>query len=793
MLGNILKKDLKKRKGVNLILFLFITIATVFLASSVNNILVVAPAVDYYMDYANVPDVYFNIVGTEEEEQVDSWLQSGKGDLRKYGKSTMMTMGDKDVSCEIDGRRKSFRTGGSDIYLGSVTEKYCKVFDQDGNPLNLGKGEIAMTKAALDRNKLEIGDTLTLRAGTIEKNFVVKETIKDAAFGNDMVGMIRLVVNQKDLDELSGSNEAAAFIRYDVETDNAEEFVEQLNQLSFNTMTNAVTKDTYKMIYSFDMLMAALLILIGICLILIALLVLRFTLVFTMEEDYREIGIMKATGFRDFQIKKIYLAKYLTLVTSGSLIGLIISVPVSRTMIQSVSVNMIMEDSKANLWVNFICTALVIVLVMAFCYFCTKKLNKVSAITAIRGGQTGERYKRRAGLRLHSRGKIGVPVFLGMNDMVSHVRRYLVLMITFCISFILITIPLNTLNTMQSEEMALKFALNPEAAAYVRKIEAKGEERYEKEDDVQRGMARVEEELKEKGYDAQLSAVVFYFLKFGSQGKKADSNLMTLQIVGSENDFLTYDEGSAPKLSNEIAVSKKMSEKNGWNIGDTIETSLHDGKHSFIITGLYTDYMQVGESARMNPAFDLGKEMLADYWNIAVHAKTDLSQKELAAELKKDLPAYEWNSAQDVIDRNVGGIQKTLQSMKIPMTILLCAVIMLITLLMEKLFIVREKGEIAMLKSVGFSDRSIGFWQVVRMVSVAVCSMIAAVPLSLLSNQFVLKPIFAIMGAEVKIQVVPWQVYGVYPLVLLLGIIAATVIAARSVKRINIQELNNLE
>ena len=164
---------------------------------------------------------------------------------------------------------------------------------------------------------------------------------------------------------------------------------------------------------------------------------------------------------------------------------------------------------------------------------------------------------------------------------------------------------------------------------------------------------------------------------------------------------LTYDEGSAPKLSNEIAVSKKMSEKKDWHVGDTIETNLHDGKHSFIITGLYTDYMQVGESARMNPSFDLSKEMLADYWNIAVHTETDLSQKELAAELAKELPAYEWNSAQDVVDRNVGGIQKMLESMKIPMTALLCAIIMLITLLMEKLFIVREKGEIAMLKSVG--------------------------------------------------------------------------------------------
>nr|WP_321001309.1 hypothetical protein [Blautia coccoides] len=72
-------------------------------------------------------------------------------------------------------------------------------------------------------------------------------------------------------------------------------------------------------------------------------------------------------------------------------------------------------------------------------------------------------------------------------------------------------------------------------------------------------------------------------------------------------------------------------------------------------------------------------------------------------------------------------------------------------------------------------------------------SMIAAVPLSLLSNQFVLKPIFAIMGASVEIQVVPWQVYGVYPGILLVGIIAATIFATRKVKQIHIREMNNIE
>lgn len=793
MLSRILKKDLKKRKAINIILFLFITIATVFLASSVNNILVVTPAVDYYMDYANVPDVYFNIVGTDEEKDVDHWLQSEKAGIDKYGKSTMLTIGDKDISREADGKTKSFKTGGSDIYLGAVEKAYCKVFDLDGKPINLAQGELAMTKAAMKKNNLEIGDTLRLRVGDLEKKLTVREAIKDAAFGSEMAGMIRLIISQEDLDEFAEEGGAALFIRYDIETDDGAGFVERLNRHSFDSMTNAVTADTYEMIYSFDMIMAALLILIGICLILIALLVLRFTLVFTLEEDYREIGIMKATGFRDFQIKKIYLIKYLVLVVSGSLLGLLISIPVSEAMVKSVSLNMIMKDSRNNLGVNIICTLLVILLVMAFCYLCTRKLNKVSAITAIRGGQTGERYRRRSGLRLHNRNKLGVPAFLGINDMVSHMKRYLVLMITFCISFILITIPLNTLNTMQSDEMALKFALNPEAAVYVRKIEAKGEQGYKTETEVQRGLNRIQKELKEKNIEAELTAVVFYFFQYGLEGEKADANLMTLQTIGPENDFLTYDEGDAPRLVNEIAISKRMSEKYGWNIGDTIETNMHDGKHSFIITGLYADYMQVGESTRMNPKFDLSKEMMADYWNIAVDIKTDLSQAEMAAKLKAELPAYEWSSAQDVIDHNVGGIQKSLESMKIPMTALLCAIIMLITLLMEKLFIAREKGEIAMLKSVGFSDRSIKFWQVVRMVSVAVCSMIAAIPLSLLSNQFVLKPIFAIMGAEVRIQVVPWQVYGVYPLVLLLGIIAATMIAARSVKRINIQELNNLE
>ena len=56
---SILKKDLKRKKTMNIILLIFIILATMFVSSSVNNILNVTSALDSYLDMANVPDYFF--------------------------------------------------------------------------------------------------------------------------------------------------------------------------------------------------------------------------------------------------------------------------------------------------------------------------------------------------------------------------------------------------------------------------------------------------------------------------------------------------------------------------------------------------------------------------------------------------------------------------------------------------------------------------------------------------------------------------------------------------------------
>lgn len=125
----------------------------------------------------------------------------------------------------------------------------------------------------------------------------------------DMAGMSRMIICPADYEFFSGREDANIIGLYYFNVEDVNGFVRGFDAEGFVTSMNSITKSTYTMAYSFDMIMAGLLILIGICLILIALLVLRFTLVFTIEEEYREIGIMKAIGLKSFAIKKPYFKR----------------------------------------------------------------------------------------------------------------------------------------------------------------------------------------------------------------------------------------------------------------------------------------------------------------------------------------------------------------------------------------------------------------------------------------------------------------------------------------------------
>lgn len=104
--------------------------------------------------------------------------------------------------------------------------------------------------------------------------------------------------------------------------------------------------------------------------------------------------------------------------------------------------------------------------------------------------------------------------------------------------------------------------------------------------------------MAEKGYDAKLSVGALIFCQFILDDGSRTVKLLTYYPIGDDGGYCEYVEGEAPRLENELAFSKKVMEANHLKIGDTVTARLNGKEQSFLITGYYSDYMQMGESCR---------------------------------------------------------------------------------------------------------------------------------------------------------------------------------------------------
>ena len=68
--------------------------------------------------------------------------------------------------------------------------------------------------------------------------------------------------------------------------------------------------------------------------------------------------------------------------------------------------------------------------------------------------------RKKSKISLNKNKKLNVPLFMAINDIVSNLKRYIVLILTFTIGLLIIIFPVNTISTLKSEEMAKNFSFD---------------------------------------------------------------------------------------------------------------------------------------------------------------------------------------------------------------------------------------------------------------------------------------------------------------------------------------------
>ncbi len=768
---NILKKDLKRKKTMNVIVLLFVVLSAMFAASSVNNIIAVVTGIDYYFEKAGMSDYFVVTLDSTNADMEQTLLDEPYvTDVRRES--------------AIFADRTNFKRSGeylsdttNTIFIMSVTDTKLNYFDSQNNVITgIERGKAYISGNVPEMSGIRVGDKFTINYGNAELELEYGGFAKDAFLGSQFMGNSRFILNSEDFDVIAADEYAklAAGSTYYIDTGDIPALEASLADA--NGILLSISAEQMKLAYVMSMIVAALLLIVSVCLILVAFVVLRFTIGFTLEEEFREIGVMKAIGIKNGQIRGLYLVKYLGIAAVGAAIGFFCSIPFGDMLLASVSETMLL-GSENSLLVALLCCIAVVGIIMLFCWSSTRKVRKLSPIDAVRSGQTGERFHRKGLLHL-GKSRLGTTPFLALNDVISSPKQYGIITVVFTILILLVMILANTANTLNSEKLLFLFGTT-KSDVYITMtgdiMEAIGDP-SNVDEIIRRPLEELERTLAENGMPGKVHVERMYTIPVTFGEEKTN---VVFQICPQTNasDYV-YEEGTAPAYDNEIAVTYPVAERLGAKIGDTVILTVKGEERECIITALFQSFGQLGKTARLHESFDVnGLELSSAYsYQIDFDDHPDAAEIDRRIGVLKEL--YDTGNVFSAADfvKDCTGASDIIAAVKNMVLIITLIVVILIAVLMERSFISREKAEIALMKAIGFRNRSVMAHHTLRFAIVALTASVIAAALCLPLTKLAIDPIMGIMGAVngVGYEIVPGEIFAVYPVIIL----AVTILAA---------------
>lgn len=792
----ILKRDLKRKKTMNTILLIFIILTALFVASSVNNIITVANGMDNFFETADVADFFMIKQNLGNNMDVSEALQNIEA-IESFEKDELISFNSENLFYKGEKLKDMTNTG----FLQSFEKKHVKLFDSENRELtSVEPGTVWVANKVLNMTGLKVGDTIEIRIDEVSKEFRIAGVIKDAYLGGTGVTLARFLVSDSDFEAFNSNETIHNFYGCEffyINGSDTKAIEAAVSALTDANIQSAEPKSILTVTFLMDMLIACILLVVSVVLILVAFVVLRFTISFTLKEEFREIGVMKAIGLPNVRIRGLYMVKYLMMALVGATIGFLLSVPMGRMLLDSVSKSMVLK-SEGSIAINAVCALGVVLIILGFCYLCTGKVKKFTPVDAIRSGATGERFKKKGILRL-SKGRTKPSTFMAANDVLSSPRRYLTIVLTFFLCLSLVLVLVNTVNTMNSEELTTAMGMAKSQVYYEiggDQTELMTEIMNENGQEVIKGkLEDIEKTLADNGMEAHCFVEVMMTLSL----PHGDNSLKSLvsQGVGVTMDQYRFYEGTAPQNANEIALTKVTAEELGVSIGDTVTVHHVEGEREYIVTALFQTMNNLGEGARLHEDVKMDYSQAISMFPYQINFLDDPSSKEIGQRIDKMKDIFD---SEDIVTGSEyasshTGVAEPLKAVRTLMLIIVLVIIVLITVLMEYSFLAKERSEIAILKAVGFSNGALIRWHTLRFVLVSTIATALALLCTVPFTKLCVDPIFKMTGASFGIEyhIDSLQIFLLYPALVLGTTIIGALLTSLRIRSIRASECSNID
>ena len=526
-----------------------------------------------------------------------------------------------------------------------------------------------------------------------------------------------------------------------------------------------------------DGMMIAVLVLISLLVTVVAFLCIRFTLLAKIEEDYREIGVLKAVGLRVTDIKKLYTVKYGAIAGVACVVGFLLSLVIQNPFMENIRLYL-GESNRVVEGVLFgiLGALLIFMAVMGYVNGVLRRFRKISAAQAIRFGAPQEKSKAIKGITLSGNKLFSSNVFLGIKDVLSRKKLYATMLAVLVISSFIMNVPQNIYSTLSARSFMTYMGVG-ECDLNVNVMRTLT-------DDVAGSAAKIEASLAE---DSSVARYTVFTCKLFPM-LETDGSMGQLRVdLGDHSAFpISYSSGQAPQTEMEIAISNSNADELEKKLGDEI-VLLVDGEETHLtVCGTYSDVTNGGFTAK---AFFEANQGEALWMSMPVAFYDSVEALDKVVEYRYLFPFAKVSGVEEHMEQALGD---TVAAVKIASYVSIGLAIVLttlVTMLFMKMLVVKDRYAIAILKSIGFTSGDIRKQYITRGMVVLVVGVVLGTLLSNTLGELVGVALISSFGASTfDFAVDPLFSYLFSPLLIALCIYVATVLGISDIGALKLSE-----
>ncbi len=766
MLKTLVRGDMRRSLMATITLTILIALAAMLVVVGAGLITGTFKAINNAWEKASPPDVIQMHTGEIDEQALKEWI-STRPEVEDYEFQRTLPLLGSQVWFAGESQAESVL----EPMMVTAPKNFDLLIDDSGASANPGPGEISMPVHYRKIGAIELGDTVRIVAGGVEKELVVTSFFRDMQMNPSMVTSKRIVLNESDYQEF---NVAGLEPEYLLEFllrpgERNKAFIDAYAQAGMPAQGVAINASVLKLMNGLSTLIVAVLaIIISLVLVGLAALALRFAFLTAMQSDMQSIGTLRAIGIAAKDIKVLYLSKYAVIAVIGTILGALLAIPViSITQEPAVVYLGKAPIGVLDILVPVIAACLVPLLITGFCWRLLRRIDSLATVEVLAGRTTNATQKKPSRrLLLHRSRRLSPDTFLGLKS--AFRRRNLLLVGIIAASSFLLIFPTAVGSTFGSPDFSTYLGVG--------RADVRIDVRDGAEDFDQLAAAIASDPDVEK--QVELVTSRFEVTRSDGQGEAA----YVVIERGDHTAFpLQYDQGQPPQTDEEIALSVNQAKSMEAAVGDTVNISDGQQTRQLTVSGIYQDITNGGTTAKA--VFDTDAAPLWQVIYIKFNPGVDQTAKIEA--WKAEFSGAKITDVANYTTQTFGATTAQINIAAVLSGGVGVALAAIVTMLFLVLLVAEDKASLGAQKLLGTTVRMISKQYLIQFLTLGLAGVIVGAILVATLGNLIFRMALGILGAPgVELLFDPILAWGVQPVLLLAVVVAACALtvpkAARS-------------